>query len=85
MIHMPRGKGKYTITNNAQTRYSNRHNPQTRLITVEVARRQLCTFQRATTLTVAILAQGTNRGDALCAALSFSRMGSSPSQFKSLT
>ena len=36
------------------------------------------TFVRAEIVTVAILAQGTNRGDALCAALLLRRAGSNP-------
>ncbi len=35
-------------------------------------------FVRSTVFTVAILAQGTNRGDALCAALLLRRVGSNP-------
>ena len=36
------------------------------------------TFVRADIVTVAILAQGTNRGDALCAALFLNRVSSNP-------
>ena len=45
---------------------------------IRSGRRWDVTFERMRVCTVAILAQGTNRGDALCAALSFLRVGSNP-------
>ena len=43
-------------------------------------RHEVCADVRLITFTVAILAQGTNRGDALCAALLLRRVGSNPTR-----